>query len=101
MPKKDHFHQENSLLSSHYHGSLVINKIIDNYKGLLQYTSLVKRLKVLIDCRSVEFQVEPPEIDSAKIALEKGIGNFEGLSEAILVTQPYTTAIATIFMETS
>lgn len=77
--------------------TLVVEEIIGHYEKLANYNSMPENLKVLIDCRDTKFKIKPHEMALTIDALRKAVKNYESVQEAIMVIDPYETAIASIF----
>jgi hypothetical protein len=78
-------------------GILTIQNIIDHYRKLPALDKPPANLKVCIDCRGVNFQVSFNEIRSISNEVKNALGQYDNIAEAIMVDEPYQTAIASIF----
>lgn len=73
--------------------------IIEYYQYLRDARALPRKMKILIDTSSCRFTVKTAEISQLNIAMKEAVREFDFLKEAIIVTQPYETVIATLFAE--
>lgn len=76
---------------------LTISGIRNHYKYLEENRDLPQNLKVLIDCRNVKMDVNPEELKDLCKQMENTLSHYEFLHEAIIVENPFETAIAQIF----
>jgi hypothetical protein len=73
--------------------------IIEYYNYLRDEQSLPRKLKILIDTSGCVFTANASDIRELNEAMKEAVKKFEFLEEAIIVTKPYETVIATLFSE--
>lgn len=71
--------------------------VVQHYNNLKQSAELKSGLKVLIDCTTTRFDIKVSELTEIKISLDELLEKKESVVEAILVSQPYETAIIELF----
>jgi hypothetical protein len=87
----------NDILFAKSTGDNTISDIIGHYDRLARSDEYSENLKVLIDIREVNLNVNPEELSAVRQSLIQSVENLGVLYEAILVKEPYETAIATLF----
>ncbi|MEE9463414.1 MAG: hypothetical protein V3V53_16370 [Bacteroidales bacterium] len=78
-------------------GDLSIDEILGHYQEIRQNNTYPRDLKVIIDCRSTRLAVKLDDISRLIEAAKNTIPKYTQLREAILVTAPYETVVATLF----
>ncbi len=78
-------------------GDLSIDEILRHYEEIRQNSTYPRDLKVIIDCRSTRLAVKLDDISRLIEAAKNTIPKYTQLREAILVTAPYETVVATLF----
>ena len=91
------YNEELKTLTTRVEVSINVEDIIDHYNQLIAYTTSTKSLKVLIDCSNVVFDIRPEEISLTQEALGSAVRKYKYIREAIMVSQPYTTVVASLF----
>jgi len=93
------YNEKEKLLELDASGEMKIIDIIEHYEYLITESSFPSNLKVLIDCRNVNFKIDPDEMPLCLIAVNNSLKKFNRLTEAIIVDKPYETVIATMFSQ--
>ena len=78
-------------------GDLSIDEILEHYQEIRQNNTYPRDLKVIIDCRSTRLAVKLDDISRLIEAAKNTIPKYTQLREAILITAPYETVVATLF----
>ena len=91
------FNDELNILNVKVTDYVNVSDIINHYKYLFENNSFPEKLNVLIDSGNAVFEVKPDEIKKVLKPLLKSINKYDHLHEAILVNNPYKTAIASLF----
>ena len=78
-------------------GELSIEEILGHYDEIRQNDSYPRDLKVMIDCRSTRLAVKLDDVTTIVEAAKATIPRYERIREAILITAPYETVVATLF----
>ncbi len=78
-------------------GDLCIDEILGHYQEIRQNNTYPRDLKVIIDCRSTRLAVKLDDVSRIIEAAKNTIPKYTQLREAILVTAPYETVVATLF----
>ena len=91
------FNEEKQLLVDTATGIIGLNDIISHYEKLPEYQCKTRRLKVLIDVRKSQFELELPELSRTTETVRSALHHFETIDEAILVDEPTATAVTVIF----
>ena len=78
-------------------GDLSIDEILGHYQEIRQNNTYPRDLKVIIDCRSTRLAVKLDDVSLLIEAAKNTIPKYTQLREAILVTAPYETVVATLF----
>lgn len=78
-------------------GDLSIDEILGHYQEIRQNNTYPRDLKVIIDCRSTRLAVKLDDVSRIIEAAKNTIPKYTQLREAILVTAPYETVVATLF----
>ena len=78
-------------------GDLCIDEILGHYQEIRQNNTYPRDLKVIIDCRSTRLAVKLDDVSLLIEAAKNTIPKYTQLREAILVTAPYETVVATLF----
>jgi hypothetical protein len=78
-------------------GDLSIEEILGHYDEIRQNNTYPRDLKVIIDCRSTRLAVKLDDVTSIIEAAKTTIPKYKRLREAILITAPYETVVATLF----
>ena len=78
-------------------GDLSIDEILGHYQEIRQNNTYPRDLKVIIDCRSTRLAVKLDDVSRLIEAAKNTIPKYTQLREAILVTAPYETVVATLF----
>ncbi len=76
-----------------------IDLIVEHYLYLKNFKDLSPSLRILIDCRNVQFRILPDEISETEEAVAEALQHFKDLKEAILVEQPFEVVVATLFQQ--
>ncbi len=91
------YNDEIGVLQTRTGGDLSIEEILGHYEEIRQNETYPRDLKVVIDCRSTRLAVKLDDITHIVKAAGNTIPRYESLREAILVTAPYETVVATLF----
>jgi hypothetical protein len=78
-------------------GELSIDEILGHYDEIRQNDDYPRDLKVMIDCRSTQLAVRLDDVSRIVEAARSTLPKYEKLREAILITAPYETVVATLF----
>ena len=78
-------------------GELSIDEILGHYREIRQNTTFPRDLKVIIDCRSTRLAVKLDDVSRIIKAARSTLPKYTRLREAILITAPYETVVATLF----
>lgn len=78
-------------------GELSIEQILEHYREIHQNISYPRDLKVIIDCRSTRLTVKLDDVSHIIQAAKNTMLKYTRLREAILITAPYETVVATLF----
>lgn len=87
------------ILETETQGIIIIDDIISHYTKIMDDSTLPRNLKVLIDCRGTQFDIEVGEISLTKDVVKKALLKYNSIKEAILVDEPYETVVATLFKQ--
>jgi hypothetical protein len=93
------YYKNGSLLEVKTGEIISIDDIISHYTFIKNFTEQHDVLKVLIDCRGAKIDTNEAQLDSFTPALQGAIKRFALLKEAIIVDQPQSTVITSIFEE--
>jgi hypothetical protein len=91
------YNDELGVLCTKTGGKLSIDEILEHYRKIRQNNTYPRDLKVLIDCRSTRLAVKLDDVSRIVEAAKNTIPKYSRLREAILITAPYETVIATLF----
>ena len=91
------YNNELGVLQTKTGGDLSIDEILGHYNEIRQNTSYPRDLKVIIDCRSTRLAVKLDDVTRIIEAAKSTIPKYKRLREAILITAPYETVVATLF----
>ena len=91
------YNDELGVLQTKTGGDLSIDEILGHYEEIGQNDSYPRDLKVIIDCRSTRLAVKLDDVSRIVEAAKNTIPKYKQLREAILITAPYDTVIATLF----
>jgi hypothetical protein len=91
------YNDELNVLQTKTGGELSVEEILRHYDEIRQNDSYPRDLKVLIDCRSTRLAVKLDDVTQIIEAARATIPKYERLREAILITAPYETVVATLF----
>jgi hypothetical protein len=78
-------------------GELSVEEILGHYREIRQNTTYPRDLKVIIDCRSTRLAVKLDDVSRIVEAAKNALPKYTSLKEAILITAPYETVVATLF----
>ena len=78
-------------------GDLSIDEILGHYQEIRQNNTYPRDLKVIIDCRTTRLAVKLDNVSHIIEAAKNTIPKYMRLREAILITAPYETVVATLF----
>ncbi len=78
-------------------GELSIEQILGHYREIHQNNSYPRDLKVIIDCRSTRLAIRLDDVSRIIKAAKNTVLKYTRLREAILITEPYETVVATLF----
>ncbi len=91
------YDEELGILHTITGGDLSIDEILGHYQEIKQNNTYPRDLKVIIDCRSTRLAVKLDDVSRLIEAAKNTIPKYTQLREAILVTAPYETVVATLF----
>ena len=91
------YNDELGVLITKTGGDLSIDEILGHYEEIRQNNIYPRDLKVIIDCRSIRLTVKLDDVTRINEAAKTTIPKYKRLREAILVTEPYETVVATLF----
>ena len=91
------FNHEIGVLLTKTGGDLGIDEILGHYEEIRNNETYPRDLKVIIDCRSTRLAVKLDDVTHIVQAAKSTIPKYERLTEAILITEPYETVVATLF----
>lgn len=91
------FNTETDILEARAEEAITINDIIAHYRELSDNHSYPFSLKVLIDCRGTNFEVNHGDIEQTHDAVKEAITKYTHIREAIVVDQPHSTVVASLF----
>ena len=91
------FNDELGILQTKTGGELNIDEILGHYQEIRKNETLPRDLKVIIDCRLTRLAVKLDDVSYIIDAAKSTIPKYNQIWEAILITAPYETVIATLF----
>jgi hypothetical protein len=91
------YNHELGVLQTKTGGDLSIEEILGHYDEIRQNDAYPRDLKVMIDCRSTRLAVRLDDVTRIVEAAKSTIPKYKRLREAILITAPYETVVATLF----
>ena len=91
------YNDEMGVLYTKTGGDLSIEEILGHYNEIRQNDTYPRDLKVIIDCRSTRLAVKLDDVSQIIEAAKNTIPKYKRLREAILITAPYETVVATLF----
>jgi hypothetical protein len=91
------YNDELGVLLTKTGGELSIDEILGHYDEIRQNDTYPRDLKVMIDCRSTRLVVKLDDVTRIVEAARTTIPKYTRLREAILITAPYETVVATLF----
>ena len=91
------YNDEMGVLYTKTGGDLSIEEILGHYNEIRQNDTYPRDLKVMIDCRSTRLAVKLDDVSQIIEAAKNTIPKYKRLREAILITAPYETVVATLF----
>ncbi len=91
------YNDELGVLQTKTGGDLSIEEILGHYDEIRQNDTYPRDLKVMIDCRSTRLAVRLDDVTRIVEAAKSTIPRYKRLREAILITAPYETVVATLF----
>jgi len=91
------YNDELDVLHTKTGGDLSIEDILGHYQEIMQNSTYPRDLKVIIDCRSTRLAVKLDDVSRIVKAAKNTILKYKRLREAILITAPYETVVATLF----
>jgi len=91
------FIHELGILRTTTGGELSISEILGHYQEISQNDTYPRDLKVIIDCRSTRLAVKLDDVSRIIEAAKNTLTKYTRLREAILITAPYETVVATLF----
>ena len=91
------FNEELGVLLTKTGGDLSNEEILGHYREIRQNNAYPRDLKVMIDCRSTRLLIKLDDVTRIIDAAKDTIPRYDRLREAILITAPYETAVATLF----
>jgi len=91
------YNDEMGVLYTKTGGDLSIKEILGHYNEIRQNDTYPRDLKVMIDCRSTRLAVKLDDVSQIIEAAKNTIPKYKRLREAILITAPYETVVATLF----
>lgn len=95
--RSDRNNEKLMILEIEMQGVITIDDIILHYTNIMDDKTLPRELKVLIDCRSTQMDINVDEISSTIDAVKKALLKYNSIREAILVDKPFETVVATLF----
>lgn len=91
------YNDELGVLYTKTGGDLSIEEILGHYNEIRQNDTYPRDMKVMIDCRSTRLAVRLDDVTRIVEAAKNTIPKYKRLREAILITAPYETVVATLF----
>jgi len=91
------YNEELGVLRTKTGGDLSIDEILGHYQEIRQNNTYPRDLKVIIDCRSTRLAVKLDDVTRIIEAAKNTIPKYRRLREAILISAPYETVVATLF----
>jgi hypothetical protein len=91
------YDDELDVLQTKTGGDLSIEEILGHYDEIRENDSYPRDLKVIIDCRSTRLVVKLDDVSRIVEVAKNTILKYHRLREAILITKPYETVVATLF----
>ena len=91
------YNDELDVLHTKTGGDLSIEDILGHYQEIMENSTYPRDLKVIIDCRSTRLAVKLDDVSRIVKAAKNTIPKYKRLREAILITAPYETVVATLF----
>ena len=91
------YNDEMGVLYTKTGGDLSIKEILGHYNEIRQNDTYPRDMKVMIDCRSTRLAVRLDDVTRIVEAAKNTIPKYKRLREAILITAPYETVVATLF----
>ena len=91
------YNEEVGVLHTTTGGDLSIDEILGHYEEIRKNNAYPRDLKVIIDCRSTRMVVKLDDVSRIVEAAKNTLLKYDSLREAILITKPYETVVATLF----
>lgn len=92
-----HLHKRSGVYEIVQEGLLTIEDIRQHYSGLNALNISISPVKVLIDCSKAQFDIDISEVESVEAFRRSMVNHSHYLMEAMVVTQPYETAMMTLY----
>lgn len=93
------FNKDTDILVYKTKGIIDKNHIIDFYRHMAVDLSYPRKLKTLIDATDCQFEFEIKDLRELFKELVLAFEKYDSLYEAIVVSKPYETVIATLFAD--
>ncbi len=91
------YNEDMGILQTKTSGELSVEEILGHYHEIRDNDTYPRDLKVIIDCSSTRLAVKLDDVSSIIEAARETIPKYNRLREAILISAPYETVIATLF----
>jgi len=95
-----HFQMDTGIMEIQQTGIVNLDTIRLHYQEIMTVKMLPNHLKILIDCSKAQFDMDISEIVKIAGYLKHAMTVCAQLSEAIVVNQPYETAVTTLYYDT-
>ena len=93
------FNNKTNCLETNASGILLIEEIIQHYDKIAMDDSLPRILKVLIDTKGTQFDINIRDMRLPLNAVKKAVLKYKCIKESMIVDEPFSTAIAMTFEE--
>ena len=94
---KSEFNNKTGILESKFEGELKIQDALDYIKATKNNKTYPRDLKILTDTRQSDFNVSILDLQTITIENEKTLENYNSITEAIIVTDPNSTATSMFY----
>jgi hypothetical protein len=73
------------------------NNLLDDIEKVGDDSNLPKQLKIITDARNAIFEFMPEDIDALANSVEKYMGKFVHIKEALIQSDPFVTALTVLY----
>jgi len=93
------FNQLTGILVSKFEGNINLKEILDYIISTKNNKTYPRHLKIITDASQAIFNFSFTDLQSIVIENEKSIEQYDSITDAIIVTDPNTTALSMLYQE--